>query len=133
MTTQVNSDNDKAKITYFGLDVDTPNNSTKEFSVTQDKRVQVDYNRIKFDDNLTSRSLPVKEHKYHREQYYEHDNKLNIKFEGWGDRQPFQSDIVHSYASKFQQVLQDLMKTTPVRTKIDPNVDNVPNTHIQKL
>ena len=126
MTSQLNTDNDKAKITYFGLDVSNDNKSTTDVSVSQDKRVSVNYERIKFLDNFTSRTLWVKDDK-------DKTNELKLNFEGWGDRKPFKSETVHFYPTKVEQIFKDISKLIKVRTKIDPNVDNVPTIHIQNL
>lgn len=128
MTSQVNSDNDKAKISYFGLDVSNDTKSTTDVTISQDKRVSVSYDRIKFLDNFktTSRTLWVKEDK-------DKSDNLKLNFEGWGDRKPFKSDTVHFYPTKVEQIFKDISKLVKVRTKIDPNIDNVPAVHVQNL
>jgi len=115
----------KASISYFGLDV-RPTTKAQNNVAQQDKRVYVDDNRIKLDNSMTSRTLWVKENK-------SDSGRINLNFELSGQRKPFVTDPLHSYPTGFDNIVKALGKLVPVRKVIDPQVDNAPTMHAQKI
>ena len=116
----------KSTISYFGLDVQ-PTAKAQNNVAQQDKRVYVDDNRIKLDNSMTSRTLWVKENPKHDA------GRINLNFELNGPRKPLTTDPLHSYPTGFSDIVKALGKLVPVRKVIDPQVDNAPTMHAQKI
>ena len=115
--------NDKAKLNTFGLNIE-PTSNFNLVTIYRDKRTTTDYNRINFNN---AENLEFREKK----QPTQHGIQLN--FEGNPQINRNKSDEVYHYGNLYGNVMKSLGITTPVRTKVDINVDYTPNSTITKI
>jgi hypothetical protein len=115
--------NNKAKINTFGLNLETSTNQSL-VTIYRDKRATTEYNRINFNNAETLEF---------RERKDELPSRIQLNFEGNPNLHRNTGDDVYHYGNLYGNVMKSLGITTPVRTKVDINVDYTPNSTIANI